>query len=141
MPDLPVALVALAVLLVTCTLYTLHRILRLLILLGLDLDLPLRLATLLALSLRTAIAILAVVVVRHLGLSLLLSALWRTLRGALRLPARCGLAYSTTWRASGSAGDLGALDGVPACTETAGVFVAKLCGDFVDVELERWGVS
>lgn len=108
---------------------TLNHILIVLALLSLDLVTPLRLATVHRLE--------KLLVVRISPLALLLRLLRSALRRALALLGRRRLTDSTGrgGRSSSSAGELLALDGVPARAEAGAVLVAELGGDFLDVKL------
>ena len=93
------------------------------------------LVSLLSLQLRLSLATLATLLARTLALILATSSL-SLLRRRFRLLARSRLAHAAGRSSSVGAGDLGALERVPASAQGAGVLVAELEGDLVDVELK-----
>ena len=91
----------------------------------------------LSLHLRLGLATLATLLTRALP-PLLATGNLGLLRRRLGLLARSRLAHAAGRSSSvaASARDLRALERVPASAQGAGVFVAEVEGDFVDVELE-----
>jgi len=89
---------------------------------------------LLILHLRLGLDTLASFLTRALA-AILIAGSFGLFRRSLRLLARSRLAH-VTGRSSVGAGDLGALERVPASAQGAAVLVAELEGDFVDVELK-----